>query len=93
MKKFIAIAFTALLLTGCSAVRVADTAEVVPIAEETRVELVSNTEFYGTTYEFERDLYTCEQLHPVPADHSIDHPESTPLAECVLATYKAHGNE
>lgn len=52
--------------------------------------LLSSSEAYSTSFEFERDLFVCEQLHPVPADHEVDHPESKPLANCVLHTYEAH---
>lgn len=52
--------------------------------------LLSSSEAYATSFEFERDLFVCEQLHPVPADHDVDHPESKPLATCVRQTYEAH---
>lgn len=52
--------------------------------------LLSSSEAFATSFEFERDLFVCEQLHPVPADHDVDHPESKPLATCVLQTYEAH---
>lgn len=52
--------------------------------------LLARSEAYGTSFEFERDLFVCEQLHPVPADHEADHPESKPLATCVRHTYEAH---
>ncbi|WP_190263645.1 hypothetical protein [Glutamicibacter nicotianae] len=52
--------------------------------------LLSSSEAFATFFEFERDLFVCEQLHPVPADHDVDHPESKPLADCVRHTYEAH---
>ncbi|MCS3494100.1 hypothetical protein M2368_003128 [Arthrobacter sp. JUb119] len=52
--------------------------------------LLSSSEAYATSFEFERDLFVCEQLHPVPADHETDHPESRPLANCVRLTFGAH---
>ncbi|MGP9034573.1 hypothetical protein ACT17S_16100 [Glutamicibacter mysorens] len=52
--------------------------------------LLASSEAYATSFEFERDLFVCEQLHPVPADHEVDHPESKPLATCVRQTYEAH---
>ncbi|MGP5383407.1 hypothetical protein ACTXL8_14670 [Glutamicibacter arilaitensis] len=52
--------------------------------------LLSSSEAYATSFEFERDLFVCEQLHPVPADHEVDHPESTPLANCVRSTFEAY---
>lgn len=52
-------------------------------------ELLSSSEAFETTFEFERDLFVCEQLHPIPADHEPDHPESTPLANCVRSTIEA----
>ncbi|MFJ2318385.1 hypothetical protein ACIOTN_16985 [Glutamicibacter sp. NPDC087661] len=52
--------------------------------------LLSSSEAYATHFEFERDLFVCEQLHPVPADHETDHPESRPLANCVRLTFEAH---
>lgn len=52
--------------------------------------LLSSSEAYATSFEFERDLFVCEQLHPVPADHEVDHPQSTPLASCVRQTFEAH---
>jgi hypothetical protein len=54
------------------------------------VPLLSSSEAYATSFEFERDLFVCEQLHPVPADHAVDHPESKPLATCVRQTYEGH---
>lgn len=53
-------------------------------------ELLSNSKGFETSFEFERDLFVCEQLHPVPADHDIDHRESKPLATCVRQTFEAH---
>lgn len=52
--------------------------------------LLSSSEAYATSFEFERDLFVCEQLHPVPADHEVDHPESKPLADCVLLAFETH---
>ncbi|KWR73303.1 hypothetical protein RN04_03415 [Arthrobacter sp. W1] len=52
--------------------------------------LLSSSEAYETAFEFERDLFVCEQLHQVPADHEADHPESKQLADCVRHTYEAH---
>ena len=52
--------------------------------------LLSSSEAYATSFEFERDLFVCEQLHPVPADHDVDHPESKSLADCVRQTIEAH---
>ncbi|UTM47081.1 hypothetical protein [Glutamicibacter mysorens] len=52
--------------------------------------LLSSSEAYETAFEFERDLFVCEQLHPVPANHETDHPESKPLADCVRHTFEAH---
>lgn len=52
--------------------------------------LLARSEAFATSFEFERDLFVCEQLHPVPTDHEADHPESTPLAQCVRGTYEAH---
>ena len=52
--------------------------------------LLSSSEAYATSFEFERDLFVCEQLHPVPSDHAVDHPESKPLATCVWQTFEAH---
>lgn len=51
--------------------------------------LLSKSEDFGTSFEFERDLFVCEMLHPIPADHAPDHPESKPLADCTLGTYRA----
>lgn len=44
----------------------------------------------NTPFEFERDLLVCEELHPLPADHGPEHPESKPLADCVEKTFQAH---
>lgn len=52
--------------------------------------LLSSSEAFATSFEFERDLFVCEQLHPVPADHEADHPEAKPLADCVRQTFEAH---
>lgn len=73
-----------ILLTGCApAGRVADTAPVT--ADEVKADL------YGTSPEFERDLRECIEVHPIPADHTPDHPAAAPLAECVADVYAAHG--
>ena len=90
-----------LALTGCAAS--ADTGRSIPeVREALKVESIKdtitaadatlrqNTEFYQTTYELERDLLVCETLHPVPAGHPVDHPESIPLADCVKATFTAY---
>jgi len=53
-------------------------------------ELLSKSEDFGTSFEFERDLFICEQLHPIPEDHEANHPESRPLANCVLLTFETH---
>lgn len=53
-------------------------------------ELLSKSEDFGTSFEFERDLFLCEQIHPIPADHDANHPESRPLANCVLLTFETH---
>lgn len=53
-------------------------------------ELLSKSEDFGTTFEFERDLFICGQIHPIPADHDANHPESRPLANCVLLTFETH---
>ncbi|UTT40231.1 hypothetical protein NMP99_02940 [Glutamicibacter mishrai] len=52
--------------------------------------LLSRSEGFDTPFEFERDLFVCELVHPIPADHAPDHPESQPLADCVLQTFEAH---
>ena len=52
--------------------------------------LLTKSEDFGTSFEFERDLIVCEQIHPIPADHEADHPESRPLANCVLRTFETH---
>lgn len=44
----------------------------------------------NTPYEFERDLFVCEELHPLPADHRPEHPESEPLTACVEDTFNAY---
>lgn len=52
--------------------------------------LLSKSEAYSTPFELERDLFVCEELHPVPDDHEVDHPESEPLATCVRQTFEAY---
>lgn len=44
----------------------------------------------NTPYEFERDLFVCEELHPLPVDHGPEHPESEPLTACVENTFNAY---
>ncbi|WP_334121890.1 hypothetical protein [Glutamicibacter sp.] len=44
----------------------------------------------NTPFEFERDLFVCEELHPLPSDHGPEHPESAPLAACIEDTFTAH---
>lgn len=53
-------------------------------------ELLWKSEDFNTSFEFERDLFVCEQLHPIPADHEADHPESKSLADCVMLAFETH---
>lgn len=52
--------------------------------------ILTLSEDLNTPFEFERDLYVCEELHPTPADHGPEHPESVPLAACIEDTFTAH---
>jgi len=52
--------------------------------------ILTLSEDLNTPFEFERDLFVCEELHQLPADHGPEHPESVPLATCVENTFQAH---
>ncbi len=52
--------------------------------------ILTLSEDLNTSFEFERDLYVCEELHPTPADHGPEHPETLPLAACIEDTFTAH---
>jgi len=52
--------------------------------------ILTLSEDLNTPFEFERDLFVCEELHSLPADHGPEHPESAPLAACVENTFKVH---
>ena len=81
-KSLVAVTAAIVTLTGCApADRVADT---VQVTDELKADL------YGTSPEFERDLRGCLESHPIPADHTPDHPASAPLAECVADVYETH---
>ena len=101
-KRFIVPALVVgLALTSCAAT--ADAGRSIPeVREALKTQSIKdsitgadamlrqNTEFYQTTYELERDLLVCETLHPVPAGHPVNHPESVPLADCVKGTFDAY---
>lgn len=82
-KSLVAVTAAIVTLAGCApADRVADT---VPVTDEVKAEM------FGTSPEFEQDLRECVEAHPIPVDHSQDHPAAAPLAECVAGVYKTHG--
>ncbi|MGO4297376.1 hypothetical protein [Glutamicibacter sp. MCAF14] len=84
MSRILLVGVAVLALAGCApADRVADTAPVT--ADEVKASM------FGTSPEFEQDLRECLEAHPIPTDHTPDHPASLPLAECVADVYAAHG--
>ena len=81
-KSLVAVTAAMVTLTGCApSERVADS---VPVTDEVKADQ------YGTSPEFERDLRECEEAHPIPADHTPNHPAAAPLAECVAKVYETH---
>ena len=82
-KSLVAVTAAIVTLAGCApAGRVADTAPVA--VDEVKASM------YGTSPEFEQDLRNCLEAHPIPSDHTPDHPAAAPLAECVANVHAAH---
>lgn len=64
------------------------------IVNDTLTELLDASATYETSFEFERDLLVCEQLHVTELDPSQenygDDPEAEPLSDCINLTISAH---
>jgi len=64
------------------------------VITDTRAELIGSAENFGTTFEFERDILICEQLHqPSVSVDSPDYgadPESDLLSDCLNGTIASH---
>lgn len=81
----LALGAMAVAIAGCTpADRTAGTVEYT-----TGQELQAKADMFGTSILLERGLHDCEQAHPIPTDHTPDHPASVPLADCVARVYGA----
>lgn len=82
-RSLVAVTAALVTLTGCApAGRLAETVPVT--VDEVKAEM------FGTSPEFEQDLRECLEAHPIPSDHTPDHPAAAPLAECVAYVYETH---
>lgn len=65
------------------------------IVADTDKELRDAALAYGTSYEFERDILVCEQLHmtqiePEDEGYELD-PQAEPLSDCLNLTISSYG--
>lgn len=64
------------------------------VITDTAQELRDAATEFGTTFEFERDVLVCEQLHPTALDETDPNyetdPEAIPLSDCINGTIASH---